>query len=148
MLELVAHHHLAQHAVAGARTLDHRRAAGADGRQVLARGGRVEQLDFAAHGARRLERVVDGGEVGAQQLLAAVAVADPQVLVGGDVREIPHQRAHDRRELLLEPLVREVGDEPERALRAWSNAASTDSASEVRGWVGAARTAIGGCGSL
>ncbi len=37
---------------------------------------------------------------------------------------------------------------PSVRLRAWSNAASTDSASEVRGWVGAARTAIGGCGSL
>ena len=54
-----------------------------------------------------------------QQRLAAEAVHEPEVLVGGDVREVPDQRAHDRVELALELGVVEVRDERERAARGW-----------------------------
>ena len=60
----------------------------ADGRQVLARRLRPERLDFPAHRARRLERVVQFREIRPQQLQAGVALAQPQILVGGDVAEV------------------------------------------------------------
>ena len=82
-------------------------------RQVLARAAGVEQLDLAAHRARRLERVVDGRELGVQQVAAGVAVHRPQILVGGDVGEVPGERAHQRIDLALERVVVEVGDEGE-----------------------------------
>ena len=52
-----------------------------------ARRGRAARV--AAHRARRLERVVDRGQLLAQQRRAAEAVHEPQVLVGGDVRRGP-----------------------------------------------------------
>jgi hypothetical protein len=76
----------------------------------------VEDLDLAAHRARGLERVVGDRQVGPQQRLARRAVDQPQVLVGGDVAEIPRQRAHDRREHCVQTLLIEVGDELERPL--------------------------------
>jgi hypothetical protein len=51
----------------------------------------------AAHRPGRLKGVIDLGQLGAQQFKATCALPDPQVLEGGDVAEIPHQRAHDRR---------------------------------------------------
>src|SRR3954454_25359987 len=42
----------------------------ADGGEIGVRAGRVEDLDLAAHRARRLEGVVAGGEIRAQQRLA------------------------------------------------------------------------------
>ena len=57
--------------------------------EVLARAVGVEQLDLAAHGARRLEGVVARGELGVQQRLAGEAVHEPEVLVGRDVRRGP-----------------------------------------------------------
>ena len=116
MLELVAHDQLAQHAVTDAALGDHLRGARADGVHVLQRVGGAERLDLPAHGARRLERVVQVGEVSSQQLAATVAMAQPQVLIGGDVGEIPHQRAHDRRVNALELLVVELRHERQRAL--------------------------------
>ncbi len=44
-----------------------------------------------------------------------MTVGQPQVLVGGDVREIPHERAHDRRVRALELAVVEVGHQLQRA---------------------------------
>jgi hypothetical protein len=51
-----------------------------------------------------------------QQRIAAVAVAEPEVLVGGDVREVPHERGHERVDLALELRVGQVRDQRERAL--------------------------------
>ena len=51
-----------------------------------------------------------------QQRLAAVPVDEPQVLVGRDVREVPNERAHQRRVRGLDVRVRERGDEIQRAL--------------------------------
>ncbi len=84
--------------------------------QVAERLRAVEQRQVAADVARRLERVVHRGVVGRQQRLAAVAVHQPQVLVGGDVREVPHQRAHQRRVRGLDVGVGEALDERQRAL--------------------------------
>ena len=55
-----------------------------------------ERLDLAAHRAGRLKRVVHAREVGRQQLQSREPVPQPQILVGGDVTEIPGERAHDR----------------------------------------------------
>ena len=78
---------------------------------VCARLGGPERADLSAHRARRLEGVIDARQLGAQQLAAAEAVRDPEVLVGGDVSEVPRERAHDRRvharELLLAAARRE-----------------------------------------
>ena len=84
--------------------------------EVVDRLGAVEDRQVAADGARRLERVVHRGELGVQQRLAAVAVDEPQVLVGGDVREIPRERAHQRGVRGLHLLVGERLDHGERAL--------------------------------
>ena len=65
--------------------------------------------------AHRSGRVVRRGQVGAQQRLAREAVHEPQVLVGRDVRQVPHERAHDGVDLALEVGRREVADQVERA---------------------------------
>jgi hypothetical protein len=49
-----------------------------------------------------------------QELEAAEAVRDPEILVGRDVPEVPDERAHDRRVHALQLLVRAAGDERER----------------------------------
>src|SRR4051812_30299420 len=54
-------------------------------------------------------------EVGAQQRRAREAVHEPQVLVRGDVREVPYERAQDRVDLALEVGRRKVAHEVERA---------------------------------
>ncbi len=59
----------------------------------------------------RLEGVVESREVRAQQLVLAETMGEPQILVGGDVAEIPRQRAHDLRVDALELSVREVLDQ-------------------------------------
>ena len=115
MLLLVLQHELVQHGVHAVRGRAREHAL-ADRREVLARAGGVQQLDLAAHGARRLERVVGRGEVGAQQRLAGVAMHEPEVLVGGDVGEIPDERAHQRVDLALEVAIADRGGEHERAL--------------------------------
>jgi hypothetical protein len=43
-------------------------------------------------------------------------VVEPQVLVGGDVAEIPRQRAHDRRQHRFELFLVQMGDEAQRPL--------------------------------
>ena len=115
VLELVAEHHLADRPVAEPLARERRGGAGADGSQIVARRGRPERLDFPAHRARRLERVVQLGQIRAQQLQARVAMSEPQVLVGGDVTEIPDERAHDRRVHALEIRVADSRDQRERA---------------------------------
>ena len=102
VLQLVTEDQLAQHAVADAVPQERGGGALADLTQVLARRRRVQQLDLAAHRARRLEGVVQRREVRAQQLQSGLAVGQPQILVGRDVREVPDERAHDRRERALE----------------------------------------------
>ena len=76
----------------------------------------VEQLDVTARRARRLEGVVGGGQIGAQERLVGVAMHEPEVLVGGDVGEVPHERAHQRVDLALEVGVADRCRERERAL--------------------------------
>ena len=105
VLVLVLEHHLVD--VAGALAIEDRQRAGADAGEVVDRLGAVEDRQVAAHGARRLERVVHRGELRVQQRLAAVAVDEPQVLVGRDVREIPREWAHQRRVRGLHLLVGE-----------------------------------------
>ena len=111
VLELVAHDHLVH---APGRRRGRRCTPSVRSRtvgEVPARALGVEQLDLAAHGARRLERVVARGELGVQQRLAGEAVHEPEVLVGGDVPQVPRQRAHDRVDLALELPVIEVRDD-------------------------------------
>jgi hypothetical protein len=115
VLGLVADDHLEDRPVAGADALEHLQRATADGREVLEHVGAAQARDVAAHGPRRLEGVVEVREVAAQQRLAAVAVDEPQVLVGGDVPEVPAQRAHERVVHALERVVVERGDECEGA---------------------------------
>ena len=79
------------------------------------RRGRVEQLDLAADRPGRLEGVVDRGELRAQERLAREAVHEPQVLVGRDVGEVPHEWAHDRVDLTLQLSGGQVADQVERA---------------------------------
>ena len=59
--------------------------------EVVARGARAEERQLAAAGPRRLERVVDVGEVLAQQRPAAEPVHEPQVLERGDVARGPRR---------------------------------------------------------
>ena len=110
VLELVADHHLVKHRV-GCAVLERAQDAGADGVEVIAGRGRVEQLDLPADGARRLERVVHRGELRVQQRLAREAMHEPQVLVGRNVGKVPHERAHDRVDLALELGDRQMADE-------------------------------------
>ena len=126
---------------------EHLGRARADGRHVVARRrpGRAPRSRRAPRAASRTRRTARASS-GRSSSQAAVAVAEPQILVGGDVAEIPDQRAHDRRVHALELLVAEPGDQRERARarlhqvgerllvldveRAW--AASTGSASRGR----------------
>jgi hypothetical protein len=77
--------------------LDYGSGALADLAQVLARLARVQQWHLAAYRAGGLERVIQLRQLWPQQLKAGVTVGQPQILVGGDVGEVPHERAHDRR---------------------------------------------------
>ena len=95
---------------------EHLERALADLREVGQRLAAVEQGEVAADGARRLEGVVHRGQLRVQQRLAAVAVDEPEVLVGGDVAEVPHQWAHQRGVRGLDVGVGQRGDEVERAL--------------------------------
>ena len=111
VLLLVAHDELVE-----------RRVHAATSRSPFAHGGEVgERLvaaqvrEVAALGARRLERVVDLGQLRSHQGEAAAAVREPQVLERGDVAEIPDERAHQRRVDALERAVVQVRDERERA---------------------------------
>ena len=104
VLVLVADHELVQQAVADAAGLGQLAHARAHLGQVLVRLGAPQVGEIAALPARRLEGVVDLGEVPAQHRLAAEAVHEPQVLEGGDVPEVPHQRAHQLRVHALEVL--------------------------------------------
>ena len=85
-----------------------------DVRHVGQRPLAVEQLDVAAHCAWRLERVVGGRELLVQQRPAAQPVDRPQVLVRGDVREVPDQRAHDRVERAMDDVVVQAIHQGER----------------------------------
>src|ERR1700722_2882809 len=97
VLELVTEYHLAQHAIVDSALADQLRHTRADLRHIRLRVLGRERVDLAADLARGLERVVEVREIRAQKLQAAVAVPEPKILVGGDVTEVPRQRAHDRR---------------------------------------------------
>ena len=100
------------HALAGDRLGD----AGAHLEHVRARVRRSQRLDLAAHRAGRLERVVHARQVRPQQLQSREPVRQPQVLVGGDVTEIPRERAHDRRVHARQLILVEMRNKRERAL--------------------------------
>jgi hypothetical protein len=110
VLQLVAEDHFVQHRV-GLAVPQLSGHTVANGIEIRAGARRVEQLDRAAHSPGRLEGVVAHREIGAQQRLAGEAMHEPQVLVGGDVRQVPDERAHDRVDLALEIVGREVRDE-------------------------------------
>ena len=114
VLLLVLEDHLVD--LRGTAAVEHLERALADLRQVGQRLAAVEQGEVAADGPGRLEGVVHRGQLRVQQRLAAVAVDEPQVLVGRDVAEVPHQRAHQRGMRGLDIDVRQRGDEVERAL--------------------------------
>ena len=126
VLVLVLEHHLVD--LGGAGALEDRERALADVGEVVERLGAVEDRQVAADGARRLERVVHRGELRVQQRLAAVAVDEPQVLIGGDVREIPRERAHQRRVRGLHLLVGERRDDG----RACARGASVERVGDLR----------------
>ncbi len=95
MLQLVAQYQLIDGAVADAFLRQRLGAAQAHFAQVDPCLGRIQQLDLASDGTGSLKRVVQFGQIGPQQLKAAVAVGQPQVLVRCDVRKIPDERTHD-----------------------------------------------------
>ena len=98
------------------RALDHLERPLADLLEVVARLGRPQERQVAAAGARGLEGVVDIGQLLAQQRLAAEAMHDPEVLEGGDVAQVPDQRAHQRGVDPLQLLIGEGGHQLERPL--------------------------------
>ena len=116
VLVLVADDQLGDQPIADALALEHRDGTLADGVEVLPRRRGPQERQLAAARSRRLERVVDLGQVAAEHRLAAEAMDEPQVLERGDVPEVPDERAHQRRVDALEVLVADVGDECQRAL--------------------------------
>ncbi len=116
VLGLVADDQLEERPVAGSDALEHVERPLAHGRDVLEDLAAAEEGNVAAHGARGLEGVIEVGEVAAQQRLAAMAMHDPEILVGGDVAEVPVQRAHQRVLDALEVVVVEARDERERPI--------------------------------
>src|SRR5918998_1658500 len=89
VLGLVADDQLEKRPVAGAPGGQHVQRARADGGEVVEDVLPAQERDVAAYRARRLEGVVEVGEVAAQQLAAAVAMDEPEVLVSGDVAQVP-----------------------------------------------------------
>ena len=96
--------------------LDHAESAGAHLLEVLPRRPGPQERQLAAAGARCLERVVDVGQVVAEQRPPAAAVHEPQVLERRDMPEVPDERAHQRRMDALQVGVRELLHERQRAL--------------------------------
>ena len=96
MLVLVTQDQLVQRAVADTALVDHLERSGANIVEIFARLRGTEQREVAPHRPGGLERVVHRGEVLVQERALAVTVHEPQVLVRRDVREVPHQRAHQR----------------------------------------------------
>src|SRR5690242_17643982 len=78
-------------------------------------GGR-QQWEVDAAGPRMDERVVEGIDVGGQhaRTVGVTATQQPQLLLLADMREIPHQRTHQRVVLPVQFVVVEV-DQGERA---------------------------------
>jgi hypothetical protein len=68
-----------------------------------------------------------------QERLAAQAMDRPQVLVRSDVREIPHQRAHDLIERLVHDVVIQPLDECERRLPSLPQRARPDECCLIHG---------------
>lgn len=109
-------HELADDAVPDPALPDHLKCSRADLGEVLVRLGGTQEGEIASPGAWGLKGVIYVGQSLAHQRPAPVAVNDPQVLEGGDVTEIPHERAHQLRMDALEVLVGDRGDERERPL--------------------------------
>ena len=116
MLLLVADDQLVDHAVADAAFGGHLERPLTDLGQVFAGLGRTQEVELAAAGARGLERVIDVGEVLAEQRPPAVAVSDPEILERRDVAEIPDERAHQLGVDAFEVVVRHRGDQCQCAL--------------------------------
>ncbi len=111
VLVLVAHDELVEQPVARAQALGGGQRALAHLGHVVAGVGGTQERQVAAARARRLEGVVDLGEVAADHVLAAEAMHQPQVLEGGDVAQVPNQGTHERRVDLLQRAVVEQGDQ-------------------------------------
>ena len=100
----------------GAEALGGRQRALAYLGEVFPRLVRPEEGQVAAPGPRGLEGVVDLGQVAPDHGLAAEAVDEPEVLEGGDVPEVPDERAHQLRVHSLEVAVGDRGDQRKRSL--------------------------------
>ncbi len=116
VLKLVAGHHRGDRAVAGALALEHGGGAIAHLAEVGTQRVAAQEVQVAAHRARGLEGVVEVGQLGAKQGQAPVTVGDPEVLVGGDMPQVPGQRAHHRCPGALQDGVIETLDEGCRSL--------------------------------
>ena len=93
----------------------------------------TQERQFASVGPRRLERVVDVGQVARGAAAGRRAMDEPQVLEGGDMPEIPDERAHQRRVHALEIVVADAGDQRQRALARLGQGRDRVSGGERRG---------------
>ena len=80
--------------------LDEVEHAAADLVAVAARLGRGEQRQGRPLGARVLERVVQRVDLRVHRVAAADRAQQPELLLVGDVRQVPHERRHQRGVLL------------------------------------------------
>jgi hypothetical protein len=111
VLVLVLEQHLDDERRDGVEASEHALPHGA---HVGDRLGAAQVGEIGSLRARGLGRVVDLGEVGAQQLEAGLA-ANPEVLERGDVAEVPDQRTHQRVVLAVEVGLGYRLDQGERA---------------------------------
>jgi hypothetical protein len=131
VLELVEDHEVVQ--LARAHTIEYVERPGSDVLHVGERLPAVQQLYLAARGPRRLERVIGRGQFLVQQRLATQAVHRPQVLVRRDVRQVPHERTHDRIERPVHDVVRQRLDQVERRLSRLPQRARPDECPLIHG---------------
>ena len=97
MLLLVANHELGDLLAAGTGAIELLAGALTDLRKVVPGLPRAQVRDIAPPRPWGLERVVDVGELLAQQRASAEAVDQPQIFERRDVAEVPDERAEDRR---------------------------------------------------
>jgi hypothetical protein len=139
VLVLVLHHHLPDVPKAVA-ALEHGERAGADVGHELEGVVAAQVPELAAIGSGRLGGVVDDRQLRPERLEPACALAQPQVLEGGDVPEIPDQRAHQgvvtrlRSSLLTASTIASVRSRAStsRARTAAAGSASTPPRGDVR----------------
>ncbi len=118
MLVLVLEHEV-PHPVGGLAGRGHLKGALPHRGEVLERFGPAQVGEVAPLRARGLESVIEIGQVRPQEVEAAGPVAHPHVLIGGDVAQVPHQRAHERIVHAIQVLVRHRLDQSEGALASF-----------------------------